>query len=211
MTDFPKISDAEYALRMKKAQKLAAAAGLDVLLVNSNEAEFANVRYFSNYWPIFEIAGVVIPPAGQPVLLIGPESGAYAKDRSKIPEIHLLREYREPADPDYPGLKVSNFTDAFAAAGVHNPKKNRHRRIPRHHGGRPRRPAGGLPRGRACSGRRHHGQAALHQEPRGTRLPEDGVFHRGGCYRRNPRTNPPGHDGVAGRGHQPKGDLRTRR
>ncbi len=121
--NLPTIPDSQYAQRMQKAQELVAAAGLDVLLVNSNEAEFANVRYFSNYWPIFEIAGVVVPPTGKPVLLIGPESGTFAHDRSKIPQIHLMREYREPADPEYPGLKVSSFPEAFAAAGVRGPMK----------------------------------------------------------------------------------------
>ena len=57
--DIPSIPDEEYAERLRKAQALVRERALDVLLVNSNEAEFANVRYFSDYWPIFEIAGVV--------------------------------------------------------------------------------------------------------------------------------------------------------
>ncbi|HUU59007.1 MAG TPA: aminopeptidase P family N-terminal domain-containing protein [Phycisphaerae bacterium] len=97
----PAIPDSEYQQRIRSAQELVRENDLDALLVNSNEAEFANVRYFSNYWPIFEIAGVVIPPEGEPVLLIGPESGAFARDRSKIRKSKLLREYREPADPAY--------------------------------------------------------------------------------------------------------------
>ena len=119
----PSIPVAEYRSRMLQAQALVRKKGLDVLLVNSNEAEFANVRYFSNYWPIFEIAGVVIPPTGQPTLLIGPESENFAKDRSRIPRIRLLREYREPADPAYPGVAVSSFASAFAEAGVKAPHR----------------------------------------------------------------------------------------
>ena len=119
----PTIPDAEYRTRMAKAQELVRRKGLDVLLVNSNEAEFANVRYFSNYWPIFEIAGVVIPPAGKPILLIGPESETFARDRSKIAEIRLMTEYREPADPAYPGAAVSSFRDVFADAGVASPRR----------------------------------------------------------------------------------------
>ena len=119
----PTIPDAEYRRRMNTAQELVRQAGLDAMLVNSNEAEFANVRYFSDYWPIFEAAGVIIPAGGEPVLLIGPESGTFARDRSKIPRIKLMREYREPADPEYPGLAVSGFADAFAAAGVAHPRR----------------------------------------------------------------------------------------
>jgi len=119
----PSIPAAEYRSRMQQAQALVRKKGLDVLLVNSNEAEFANVRYFSNYWPIFEIAGVVIPPTGRPTLLIGPESETYAKDRSQISRIRLLREYREPADPAYPGVAVASFAAAFAEAGVKSPRR----------------------------------------------------------------------------------------
>jgi Xaa-Pro aminopeptidase len=123
MTGLPIIPDAEYAARVKKAQELIRAKGLDALLVNSNEAEFASVRYFSNYWPIFEMTGVLIPAEGDPALIIGPESEAFAKDRSKIAKIHKMTEYREPADPAYPGVAVSSFNDVFADVGVPNPKK----------------------------------------------------------------------------------------
>ena len=36
----------EYLERIKKASNLISQAGLDVLIANSNEADFANVRYF---------------------------------------------------------------------------------------------------------------------------------------------------------------------
>lgn len=119
----PCIPNAEYQTRLAKAQALTRDRGLDILLINSNEAEFANVRYFSNYWPIFEIAGVVIPPQGEPTLLIGPESETFATDRSKIGRVRLMTEYREPADPAYPGVPVSSFKQVFAEAGVPTPKR----------------------------------------------------------------------------------------
>lgn len=119
----PSIPNTEYQTRLAKAQALTRERGLDILLVNSNEAEFANVRYFSNYWPIFEIAGVVIPPHGEPTLLIGPESETFATDRSRIARVRLMTEYREPADPAYPGVPVSSFRKVFAEAGVPAPKR----------------------------------------------------------------------------------------
>ncbi len=51
--------------RIRQAAALAAERGLDVLVVNSNEADYANVRYFSNFWPLFETAGVAISPRGK--------------------------------------------------------------------------------------------------------------------------------------------------
>ena len=68
------IPEAEYQQRIKKAAALVEQRGLDVLVVNSNEADYANVRYFSNFWPLFETAGVAIGPLGKAALMVGPES-----------------------------------------------------------------------------------------------------------------------------------------
>ena len=51
----------EHYARIARVQEAVRAAGLDALLVHSHEADFANVRYLSNYWPIFETAGVRVP------------------------------------------------------------------------------------------------------------------------------------------------------
>ncbi len=113
-----RIPDDEYPARIRRAAELVRQRGLDLLLVNSTESDFANVRYFSGFWPLFETAGVAISAAGEAALLTGPESAAYAADVSRIPRIYNLLEYRESADPAYPELKVSTFRDAFAGIGV---------------------------------------------------------------------------------------------
>jgi len=113
-----RIPEAEYQERIRKAAALAAERGLDVLVVNSTEADYANVRYFSNFWPLFETAGVAISPLGRAALMVGPESLEYASDRSMVPDVFQLMEYRESADPAYPELRPSKFTDVFRAIGV---------------------------------------------------------------------------------------------
>ena len=67
------IPNSEYTRRIKRFQENIRAAGLDAALVHANEADFANVRYLSEYWPTFEAAGVFVPAEGSPVLIIGPE------------------------------------------------------------------------------------------------------------------------------------------
>lgn len=116
------IPEAEYQDRIKKAATLVQERGLDVLVVNSNEADYANVRYFSNFWPLFETAGVAISPTGESALMVGPESEEYSADRSKIQNIFLLMEYRESADPAYPEVKASKYTDVFKSIGVSGKK-----------------------------------------------------------------------------------------
>ncbi|QNK59544.1 Xaa-Pro peptidase family protein [Paenibacillus sp. PAMC21692] len=112
------IPDYEYKERIQRAAKLVQQKGLDALLVNSNEADYANARYFSGFWPLFERAGVVITAAGDAALLVGPESTVYASDFGKIDKIFTLMEYRESANPAYPELRPNTYRDVFKALGL---------------------------------------------------------------------------------------------
>ncbi len=112
------IPDSEYQERIKKAGQLVREKGLDVMVVSSTESDYANARYFSGFWPLFERAGVAISATGEAALLVGPESAIFAKDRSKIDNIFVLKEFRESADPAYPELKADTFKDAFKSIGV---------------------------------------------------------------------------------------------
>ncbi len=112
------IPDYEYQERIAKAAALVREKGLDVMLVSSTESDYANARYFSGFWPLFERAGVAISATGDAALLVGPESAVFGKDRSKIEKVFVLREFRESADPSYPELQASTFNDVFRAIGV---------------------------------------------------------------------------------------------
>jgi len=101
----------EYADRLSRFQDNIQKAGLDACLVHSNEADMANVRYLSEYWPTFEAAAVFVPAKGQAVLLIGPESENYAVQRSVLPKIEKMVEYRESAEPQYPTIAVATYRD----------------------------------------------------------------------------------------------------
>ena len=116
------IPESEYLERARKAAELAGEKGLDVLIVHSTEADYSNVRYFSNYWPLFETAGVAITPNGKSALMVGPEGREYASDRSMIHNIFVMMEYRESADPSCPELKPSTYIDVFDFLGVKGKK-----------------------------------------------------------------------------------------
>ncbi|MBL8995410.1 MAG: aminopeptidase P family protein, partial [Spirochaetia bacterium] len=122
-----KIDDNEYKNRVLEVQKKMKEEGLDGLIVHSNESDFAGVRYFTHYWPLFETGGVFIPQKGEPVLIIGPESETFAKGRSKVKKIAKLLPYRESAEPNYPGIPLDSFesiardfggTEAFKKIGI---------------------------------------------------------------------------------------------
>ena len=112
------IHDWEYQERIKKAAKIVRERGIDVMVVCSTESDYANARYFSGFWPLFERAGVAISATGDAALLVGPESAVFGKDRSKIEKVFVLREFRESADPSYPELQASSFSEVFKAIGV---------------------------------------------------------------------------------------------
>ena len=105
----PFIPDEEFAQRVVNTQASMKEEGLDLLLCFGSEAEPQFVRYYSDYWPSFETAGVLIPLEGEAALLIGPESGTYAADNSKIKTIYRLLAFRESSEPEYPGAVLETF------------------------------------------------------------------------------------------------------
>ncbi len=114
----PTIPVEEYAQRRAKVADLIAEAGLDVLVGNGHESDPSVVRYFSAYWPLFEMGGVAIAPSGESALMVGMESGEFAKARSHVRNIHLMKEYRETADPVYPGVAGSSYNEVFESIAV---------------------------------------------------------------------------------------------
>jgi Xaa-Pro aminopeptidase len=110
ITEIPR---SEFQNRVKHVQAELARHGLDALLTFGGEAEPQFVRYLSDYWPAFETAGALVPVEGEPILLIGPESLTYAQSRSKIDKIRQILEYRESAEPEYPGKALDTFASVF--------------------------------------------------------------------------------------------------
>ena len=113
----------EYFDRIAKFQARIKKAGLDACLVHGTESDFANVRYLTEYWPTFEQAGVFVPAKGDAVLLIGPESYKYAVGRSVVPKIALMLNYRESAEPDYPGIPLATYPEVVKMSGMKSLKK----------------------------------------------------------------------------------------
>ena len=112
------IPDYEYKERVQRCAAILRREGLDALIVNGNEADYANPRYFSGFWPLFERAGVAIAANGDAALMVGPESSVFGADRNKLDKTFVLTAYREGADPAYPELKPDTFHDVFKSIGV---------------------------------------------------------------------------------------------
>jgi Xaa-Pro aminopeptidase len=105
------IPQSEFEERIKKFQANIRKEGLDGCLVHATESDMAFVRYLSEYWPVFETAGIFVPAKGEAVLLVGPESNLYASHRSFFKNIEKMIEYRESAEPDAPGMSFITYKD----------------------------------------------------------------------------------------------------
>jgi Xaa-Pro aminopeptidase len=110
------IPKSEYQQRWAAAQAKMAEMDLDILIAHGDEADPSNVRYLCDYWPLFETGGAALGRTGDPILLIGPETLTFAQDRAKCGSIMQLLEYRESAEPEYPGVVLDTFQDVIAAA-----------------------------------------------------------------------------------------------
>ena len=64
------IPDHEYKERVTRAAKILQREKLDAMIVNSNEADYANARYFSGFWPLFERSGVAISASRDAALMV---------------------------------------------------------------------------------------------------------------------------------------------
>ena len=118
----PKIPDSEFRERAEKLQRIMQRKAVDLLLVFGNEAEPQFARYLCDYWPSFETTGVLLAQTGDPILLIGPESYTFAKDRSRIKKIRRLAAFRESSNPEYPGEKLESFAEVIEELHV-TPKR----------------------------------------------------------------------------------------
>jgi Xaa-Pro aminopeptidase len=96
------------------------AKGLDLLLAYADDrATFgaAHGRWLANFPVHFEPVIILMPRAGTPVMLVGPESDQYALLAGQIPDVRILREFTHP-DEDYPYSTMQSVTEIMTDIGV---------------------------------------------------------------------------------------------
>jgi len=113
----PMIPDSDFARRIARVQEQLARANLDALVTYSSESEPASSRYLADFWPFFDFAGVVVPREGEPALVTGgPESYEFARQFSRIKNIHIHPLYVESSAPDWvPSVSYEDFARILAA------------------------------------------------------------------------------------------------
>ena len=115
----PKIEKDEFLDRIEKARAQMERQGLNALMVYGDEYRKENLRYFCNFWPIFERAAVLIPTQGEPVLASAAEGEEYAREMSVWPTIRNVKEFAAvtvPEEIDYPLAKFTPLGDLLKDA-----------------------------------------------------------------------------------------------
>lgn len=104
----------EFKERIRKIQVELERRGIDALMVYGDEYRKENLRYVSNFWPIFERAACFIPRVGNPILAGAPEGEIYAREMSAWSDVRNVKEFAcvsVPEDIDYPLASFSSFTE----------------------------------------------------------------------------------------------------
>ena len=120
------LSRAELQGRVDRLRGICDREGLDAFLVYGDEYRRENLRYVSNYWPIFD-RGTLVVGKGEPILLVAPEGAAYAREMSPWKDIRIIHELEPSYIPDrvdYASAKYARLRDVLAeAAGGRAPAR----------------------------------------------------------------------------------------
>lgn len=106
-----KIPLSEFEQRIEKIKGSMAKQGMDAVLVYGDEYRKENLRYVSNFWPIFE-RGALLIGKGNPILLCAPEGEQVAREMSVWQDIRLVPDFlcvTVPDEIDYPHANYTSF------------------------------------------------------------------------------------------------------
>ena len=113
-----KISKVEFSNRIEKVKEKMDENNIDLLFVYGDEYRCENLRYLSNYWPIFERGMLAIGKKRDPVLLVSPECEHLAREMSAWKDIRLIREIGMSYVPEEVGFTNIEFTTISEVADM---------------------------------------------------------------------------------------------
>jgi Xaa-Pro aminopeptidase len=97
-------------MRIARIREHMERGGLDALIVYGDEYRKENLRYVSNFWPIFERGALLIGKQGEPTLLCAPEGEQVAREMSVWGDIRLLPDFFCVTVPDAIDYPLANYT-----------------------------------------------------------------------------------------------------
>ncbi len=107
-----RIPKCEFEQRLSNLRAEMKARGIDAMFVYGDEYRKENLRYVSNYWPIFERGGMLTSLEGEPIVLCAPEGEKLAREMTAWPDVRLLPDFlcvTVPDEIDYPLATYTSF------------------------------------------------------------------------------------------------------
>lgn len=116
--ELPRIPESEFHTRWERLQAAMAGAGLDMVVAYADDHAVAgpgHARYLADFAPHFEPVCILVPAAGVPLLLSGPETETFAHLTARIQDVRVIREFTHP-DEEYPYTTLVSLRDVVSEA-----------------------------------------------------------------------------------------------
>lgn len=116
----------EFKERIERLQARMVEEGLDVSIVYGDEYRRENLRYVSNYWALFERGALIVPLAGEPVLLAAPEGERICREMSAWNDVRVIPDFACVTVPDeieYPHASYTSLRRVFDELSRRRPLK----------------------------------------------------------------------------------------
>lgn len=117
MSSARRLPQQEFRVRIQKLREAMSRDGTDIFIIYGDEYRRENLRYVSNYWPIFERGMLCVGLDRDPVLLVSPECEHLAKEMSAWPDIRLVREVGMsyvPEEVDFTNIRFTTVRDVVS-------------------------------------------------------------------------------------------------
>ena len=105
-----KIPKSEFEARIEKIREAMKRDKIDIVFVYGDEYRKENLRYVSNYWPIFERGSFVMGIDSSPIVLCAPEGEKVAQEMSVWPDIRLVPDFLCVTVPDVIEYPLATYT-----------------------------------------------------------------------------------------------------
>ncbi|WP_158301869.1 M24 family metallopeptidase [Paenibacillus mesophilus] len=106
----------QFAARAEKLKQLMRENDIQACLIYGDEYRKENLRYISNYWPLFERGAAIVPLAGDPIVIAAPEGDQLCREMSAWRDVRLLPEFTcvtVPDPIDYPFAHYTSLKHIF--------------------------------------------------------------------------------------------------
>ena len=106
------IPKSEFEERIEKIREYMYNENVDAVFVYGDEYRKENLRYVSNYWPIFERGALLLGRNADPIVLCAPEGEQVAVEMSVWDDVRLVPDFlcvTVPDEIDYPLARYTSF------------------------------------------------------------------------------------------------------